>query len=254
MKKNNIIIFSALFILTFIVSCSKGDKGQTGPQGLQGPQGPQGPQGIIGASGNLGQTGPQGNVGGVGPNAPSPSITYSSWATTTNWVTGGTGFNTRSSAVRTAASITASVISNSIVLGFIKNFPSLTATLNNGGNITTIPNQVASLPYTEADSRFFGAPVNGVVSFLSEWSFALNTPGSITFLHKSAAAPAINYTAGNLNFSAIQTRYVIIPGGTLGGRFTSGPAAGYSVDQIKAMSYEQIAAMFKIPENGTNEK
>ncbi len=251
MKKNNIIIFSALFILTFIVSCSKGDKGQTGPQGLQGPQGPQGPQGIIGASGNVGQTGPQGNVGGVGPNAPSPTITYSSWVTTTNWVTGGTGFNTRSSAVRTAASITASVISNSIVLGFIKNFPSLTATLNNAGILVIIPNQVASLPYTEAESNNFGPPINGIASFLSEWSFALNTPGSITFLHKSAG---VNFTVTGLNNSAIQTRYVIIPGGTLGGRFTSGPAAGYSVDQIKALSYEQIAVMFNIPASGTNEK
>jgi hypothetical protein len=47
---------------------------------------------------------------------------------------------------------------------------------------------------------------------------------------------------------------VLIPGLIAGGRFTSGPAAGYSMAQLKEMSYQQVSALFAIPENGTNEK
>lgn len=254
MRKNIILTMSGFMLAMFILSCSKGDKGAVGPQGIQGPQGTQGIQGGIGASGAVGPAGPQGVVGPIGPNAPVPGITYSSWLAATTWVTGGTGFNTRSSYVRTAAGITSAVLSKDIVLGFIKNFPSLTPTLNDPGLLLQfILNQVASLPYSEADSRFF-APVGGNVAYLSEWSFALNAPGSITFLHKSAANPAINYSAGNLNFSQIQTRYVIIPAGISGSRIVTGPAAGYTIQQIKQMSYTQVAALFNIPENGSNEK
>ncbi|MBY0478284.1 MAG: collagen-like protein [Chitinophagaceae bacterium] len=254
MRKNIITTLSGIMLTMFILSCSKGDKGAAGPQGIQGPQGAQGPQGGLGASGPVGPQGIQGPTGPVGPAAPAPGITYSSWLAATTWVTGGTGFNTRSSYVRTAPGITAAVLSKDIVLAFIKNFPSLTPTLNDPGLLLQfIMNQVAALPYGEADSRFF-TPVNSNVSYLSEWSFALNNPGSITFLHKSAASPAINYSADNLNFSQIQTRYVIIPAGISGSRIISGPAAGYNVQQIKQMNYEQITALFHIPENGTNEK
>jgi hypothetical protein len=46
-------------------------------------------------------------------------------------------------------------------------------------------------------------------------------------------------------------RYVVIPGG-VAGRFTSGPAAGYTFDQVRTMSYSQVASLFNIPENGSN--
>ena len=53
--------------------------------------------------------------------------------------------------------------------------------------------------------------------------------------------------AGNLY------RYVIIPGSVAGGRMVSGPASGHTVNELRAMSYQQIAQLFSIPPNGTNE-
>ena len=47
-------------------------------------------------------------------------------------------------------------------------------------------------------------------------------------------------------------RYVLIPGSVLGGTIVTGPAQGYSVDQLRAMPYQQIETMFKISANGTN--
>jgi hypothetical protein len=46
-------------------------------------------------------------------------------------------------------------------------------------------------------------------------------------------------------------RYVIIPGGVRAGRIVSGPVAGYSVEQLKAMTYKQIVALLKLPAKGS---
>jgi hypothetical protein len=45
---------------------------------------------------------------------------------------------------------------------------------------------------------------------------------------------------------------VLIPGGVAGGYIVTGPAQGYSVDQLRAMSYQQIETLFHISSNGTN--
>jgi hypothetical protein len=50
------------------------------------------------------------------------------------------------------------------------------------------------------------------------------------------------------------TRYVIIPGGVAGGRMVTGPAAGHTVEELRAMSYQQICQMFNIPLTGSNEQ
>jgi hypothetical protein len=49
-----------------------------------------------------------------------------------------------------------------------------------------------------------------------------------------------------------QFRYVLIAGSVLGGRIMNGAAAGYTEDQLKAMSYEEIKNLFSLPDNGTN--
>lgn len=56
------------------------------------------------------------------------------------------------------------------------------------------------------------------------------------------------------NYASIYYRYVLIPGGVSGGRFSSGPAVGYSTDQLKNMTYEQIVALFGIPAAGASKK
>ncbi len=60
------------------------------------------------------------------------------------------------------------------------------------------------------------------------------------------------YTATTLG--AVETRYILIPGTLSGGRFVSGPAAGYDIAQIKSLEYEQVLSIFNIPENGSNDK
>jgi hypothetical protein len=47
-------------------------------------------------------------------------------------------------------------------------------------------------------------------------------------------------------------RYVIIPGGVSGGRVMSGAAAGYTVDKLKSLSYDEAARLFNLPEKGSN--
>jgi hypothetical protein len=47
-------------------------------------------------------------------------------------------------------------------------------------------------------------------------------------------------------------RYIIVPGGVAGGRMMSGPAKGYSVDQLQSMTYSQVARLLNIPPTGSN--
>jgi hypothetical protein len=61
---------------------------------------------------------------------------------------------------------------------------------------------------------------------------------------------------GIINYAptANQYRYIIIPGGVLGGRLVNGEATynGYTVQQLQNMSYEVVANIFNIPVNGSN--
>jgi hypothetical protein len=52
---------------------------------------------------------------------------------------------------------------------------------------------------------------------------------------------------------SLEYRYILIPGAVSGSRFISGAAAGYTSDQLKAMPYEQLRQLMKIPAEGTNE-
>jgi hypothetical protein len=55
--------------------------------------------------------------------------------------------------------------------------------------------------------------------------------------------------------SGYKYRYIIIPGAEPSGNGrTSGLIAGYTREELKSMSYEKIAAIFNIPETGSNEK
>jgi hypothetical protein len=64
----------------------------------------------------------------------------------------------------------------------------------------------------------------------------------------------VNFAAGAPSAPSIanQFRYVIIPGGVAGGIIVTGPATGYSVDQLRSMSYHEVENLFKIPTSGTN--
>lgn len=220
-----------LLATILFTACKKGDTGPVGPQGIQGPAGSQGPQGIIGPTGPVGPQGVQGIQGiqGIqGPAGTPANVIYSSWIADPNitpWADSTIAFpygNIRRRNIP-APSITASILSQGLVMSWIR-------------TSATDPS-IHQLP--------IASPVGG---------------GGITI----GAIPAVQrlvYIMYNANtgvrppfgFVGTDIRYVVIPG-LVAGRFTSGPAAGYSADQVKAMSYEQVKALFNIPENGTNEK
>jgi hypothetical protein len=219
----------------FFAAC-KGDTGAVGPQGIQGPAGSQGLAGPIGPSGPQGATGATGAVGPVGPVGPAGSLTnvvYSSWApagsfidTTIHATVTGSGLAGGRRGFRASAAITPAIVDQGICLAYARVTPTAA---------------VQQLPMLLVASISWNL-----------WIEHAMVPGRVVFM---ATRPELyNWAAAeNTRFEPIQYRTVIIPGGTAG-RFTSGPAAGYTVQQVKSMSYEQIRSLFNIPENGSNEK
>lgn len=199
-----------------------GPAGPAGPTGLTGPSGATGPAGATGATG---ATGPQGPAGPAGPQGPvgSANVIYSSWITTASlsWAdTNNIDFGIISRANVISATVTATIINQGVLLGYWQNgnntYP-MPYNLQSGGNVY----QVSFIAYT------------GRIMFYIANLGTLNASGIIP------------------NGSA---RYIIIPGAVAGGRFISGPAAGYTVAQIKSMNYNQVASLFNIPSTGTNER
>jgi Collagen triple helix repeat (20 copies) len=206
-----------------------GPQGATGAQGPAGAQGAQGVQGVQGPAGPQGATGLQGPAGPAGPAGPqgvpgTANVIYSSWAAPQfSWrdtSLGGSNYRINHS---NAVSITANVLAQGVVLVYVRN--------TFGTNDGPFP-----LPLTQS---------------------IFSTNITISFL---PAVGKIFYTGYTFDNLATQTptqrefRWVVIPGGVAGGRLTSGPAAGYTVNQVKTMSYSQIASIFNIPPNGTNER
>jgi hypothetical protein len=48
-------------------------------------------------------------------------------------------------------------------------------------------------------------------------------------------------------------RYIIVPGFVPGGRMMSGPATGYTIEQLRAMTYNEVLTKFNIPRDGSNQ-
>ncbi|MEQ1798650.1 MAG: hypothetical protein ABL872_11910 [Lacibacter sp.] len=232
-------LMAVLITSAALFSACKGDTGAVGPQGSQGPQGIQGPQGSMGPTGSQGAQGPQGAQGTPGapgaPGAQGPAgsltnVVYSAWVTATfaTVTPGNTNQWSSAVAVQAAPGITAAIRDNGIVLSFMKS--TATSAIFRGTDMVT------QLPFV--DDRD--------VNYIKTWYVV----GSLNIAYSSS----IPYGLATVNGWGHQFRYVLIPGGTLGGRITSGPAAGYTVVQIKGMSYAQIASLFKIPADGTNQR
>ncbi|MFN5133695.1 MAG: hypothetical protein ACK5DG_00155 [Chitinophagaceae bacterium] len=253
MKAKHIFSLLSFAAIALFSSCSKGDKGATGPVGIAGPTGVQGVQGTIGQSGPVGPQGITGVQGPTGPAAPAPTVTYSSWAAA-SWTVVSTTGQIRTRYSRPAPGITAASLSTSVVLTFMRNPPTLTGAVTGVAPTANITGQVVPLPYTDANRIEFPPASGTFANYTNEWVHALPaTGGTINFEYR---ATGIVWTVSVANFNSlgIEYRYVLIPGGIAGGRITSGPAAGYTVDQVKAMSYDQVRSMFNIPADGSNEK
>lgn len=235
MRKLRLLSLLSLALTLLIISCTK-----DGPQGPAGPAGPQGPPGIIGATGPTGATGPAGATGPTGPAGPigpqgpagpqgpqgpqgpagTANVIYSTWASPTAWTNPGLSFSDYSFD-RVAPGITQAIIDNGVVLAY--------AQLSGDGGVTR------PLPSTLTNS-----------GLVYTFGYLIPSAGTIRYtLTFSVGAPSAPSTTSLF-------RYVIIPGGVAGGRIVTGPATGYTPDQLRTMSYQQIAQMFNIPYNGTN--
>jgi hypothetical protein len=217
----SILVLALSFV---IVNCTK--EGPEGPVGATGPQGTPGSNGTNGSPGAPGPAGPSGPVGPSGPAGPAgtANVIYSTWFTFTaaNWADSAmANWGTARRAIKDAPGVTAGVLDNGIVISYTRNpgFP--------GTGPYLLPITIPASPVLILSSL----PQVGKIIY---YTYNLSGTGGFT-----------------LNI-AYQLRYVIIPGGIAGGRMMSGPAAGYSPEQLKAMPYEQIRNLFNIPENGSN--
>lgn len=177
----------------------------------EGPMGPVGPQGPSGATGSTGATGTTGQQGPAG----SANVVYSNWTDATlAWTDDATDpAMPKRTAEWSATSISQDVLDRGIVLVYARD---------------NADNSVHPLPatfYTDA-------------THADQIRYALNV-GKIMLTHTSTDANVfVAPAAKDVNF-----RFVIVPGGTADGRM----AAGYSVAQLQAMTYDQVVALLRIP-------
>jgi hypothetical protein len=219
------ILSLLLFIALIAVRCTKeGPEGPVGATGPQGPPGTPGSSGTPGAPGAPGQTGPTGIA----------NVIYSTWLAAPS-TTGAAGwFDTTittigavSRANFAAPSMTQTVLDQGMTL--VYHTTSATAPATGTANVQALP---------------FTINVGGVIQ---EVNYRPAVSRVIVFLKNLSGASSLSMSTGNY------FRYVIIPGGVAGGRMTSGQAAGYTMEQLKAMPYEEVIKKFNIPANGTNQ-
>ena len=227
MRKLRLLSLSLLSIILLAVSCTK--EGPEGPVGATGPQGPPGTPGSVGAPGAPGAAGPQGPPG-------TANVIYSAWiaSPTTFGVAGWfdttiTTIGTVSRANFPAPSMTQAILDQGATLVYHTFAPTPPPT--GGANAQALPYNVGigGGNFVEVNYR----PAVGRV---------------IVFLHN-----VLPGTGGFGFLAGHYFRYVIIPGGVAGGRMTSGPASGYTIEQLKAMSYDDIVRKFNIPRDGSNQ-
>jgi hypothetical protein len=232
----SILVLALSFV---IVNCTK--EGPEGPVGATGPQGTPGSNGTNGSPGAPGPAGPSGPVGPPGPAGPagppgSANVIYSNWlpSPTTFGVNG--WFDTTISTIGTVsrANFTA---------------PSMTQNILNQG-LTMVYHTFAASP---------ALPENSANTQSLPYNVGIGGGNFVEVNYRPAAGRVIVYLhnvlpgTGGFGFLAGHYfRYIIIPGGVGGGLMMSGPAAGYTFDQLKMIPYEQVKNLFDIPDNGSN--
>lgn len=82
---------------------------------------------------------------------------------------------------------------------------------------------------------------------------AENSNGNyLRYFIQLSSPPKIHVYANINSWDGGKVRYVIIPGGVLGGRSAPGQTVKYSYEQLKEMSYDEIVKVFNIPATGSN--
>lgn len=224
------MVFCIALTSAFLAAaCSK-----TGPAGPQGPAGPTGAKGqtgatgatgaagqtgTTGATGATGQTGATGATGATGPQGPAgtANVIYSGWITIDP--------NLRDSTIDASYELVSDIPA-----------PKLTSTIINQGAVLvyfTFGSGVFALPYTS-----YAGGKASTISFIP-------APG-IIFITRFT----FDNTASISMSTALQCRYILIPGGVTARQASPGVAGtGYSIDQLRAMPYEQVCQVLNISVN-----
>jgi hypothetical protein len=219
---------------------TNGTNGLTGPAGPTGPTGATGPQGPAGTNGTNGSTGPQGPQGIQGPTGPqgpagtAAQVIYSTWLTSP--------YNSRDT-----------TIDGTCLRIRHLNAPSITANiLNQGVQITYF--KVGSIgPYMLPYTGDAGGATNTINCIYNVQKIFVYRHTFNTCRFHSGIPPAYPDQPILVNLpQSLEYRYILIPGLISGGRLTTGPASGYSEQQLRSMSYEQIRTLLKIPVEGGN--
>lgn len=221
MRKIRLLSLLALAFAFIAVSCTK--EGPEGPAGATGAQGPTGATGATGGTGPAGPGGPAGPQGPIGPQGPpgTANVIYSSWATVGSLGviidSSFTDYGTCKRWIRSAPSLSQAILDQGLVISYWK---------VGTGIYSTIPYQFPNAGQT----YHLGAvpQLNKIIYFTSIFGAG---------------------AGWNPNPNA-ELRYVIIPGVVGGGRSAGIGGTSYTAEQIKAMSYEQVASLFNIPERG----
>ncbi len=191
----------------------------------KGDQGPVGPAGLAGPTGATGATGSQGPVG-------SANVIYSSWFGPSfnggsAWI-GSTFAGVQTNYINYAsASLTQALIDQGVILVYA----------NLGGYANLGYNSITQLPFTHMSAG----------NQVETWSHNM-AAGNVRVNFQTT----IGWTPAQMS-TTYRFRYIFIPG-AVAGRISSGPAAGYTIDQLKTMSYQQVLSLLSIPENGSNHK
>jgi len=207
-------LLSLLLLAISFIAINCTKEGPEGPVGATGPQGPPG-------TGATGATGPAGSA----------NVIYSAWFqfTAGDWadttVVGTSALIPAKRALRAAPGISQTILDQGVVLGYMR----LTAT-----------DPTNQLPFTFIGTNTYILSNLPAVGKLFYVLTNTNTAGPTSFVSLTASY-----------------RYVLIPGGVAGGRSINGGSTtlygGYTLDELKAMPYEQVADLFNIPATGSNQ-
>jgi hypothetical protein len=220
MRKFRLLSLLLLAIAFIAVNCTK--EGPEGPAGAQGPQGPAGVNGSTGPAGPAGPAGPVGPAGSTGATGPagSANVIYTAWTNfnIANWtaVQNVFGIDQRRYPIP-APGLSQTMLDNGVVIVYIK--------------FSGVANTAYPLPMVESI-----AGSGGLQNMQN-----INTLNTITLRFFNANGVGDPGTFGTPN----QWRYVLIPGGVAGGR-GAGPYMGYTEQQIRAMSYNEVCRIFNI--------
>jgi len=225
MRKLRFLSLSILSIILIAVSCTK--EGPEGPVGATGPQGPPGTPGTPGAAGTPGATGPTGPIGIA-------NVIYSGWLAAPTTTGAGGWFDT---SITTIGAVTRA--------NFLA--PSMTQAVLDQGT-TLVYHTTAAAPPATGSANVQPLPFTmSLAGVIQEVNHRPAVGRLIVFLKNLSGVGSLTLPAGNY------FRYIIIPGGVPGGRMANGPAAGYSIDELRAMPYDEVIRKFNIPHNGTNQ-